>query len=726
MQRARSQVTLFILLTLGLLISNYSSAQISVEGIVTDTKGNALAGANVFVEGTYDGASSDIEGGFSFQTEPQDSARITIEYLGFESASRAVVLKNDQLDLEFKLKEKFNQLKAVTITAGAFEASDSKKAVALKPLDIVTTAGATGDIAGALQTLPGTTTVGESGRLFVRGGSADETQTYVDGMLVQEPYTRSAPNTAVRGRFNPFIFSGTTFTTGGYSAEYGQALSSVLLLDTKGLEEEDEWNLSLMTVGADVAGTKVWDRGSATATLSYIDLTPYMEIVPQNLDYHRLPSVLNASLSLRQKTGETGMVKVYGTQGNSRYGIYSKNPGEDHRSLISGGDDNTYLNATWRDIIATNWSLRTGVAYSHNESFTKVDDFDLVAKNSGEHIKSVATHTLNDKVSLKIGVDYFHRYRKESFGEVESYEFKYDRVGAFTEADVFITSDLALRAGVRGEYSPDSDQIKKSSSIAPRLMAAYRLGDNSQVSAAYGVFYQDTHPRTMLFSNRVGQERSEHLILNYQYMVARRTFRIEAYQKRYNDLVKYQLIEGQDHIYSNDGKGLARGVDIWWRDRKSIKNGDYWISYSYLDTERDYQDFPNSAVPSFAAEHSFSIVYKHWIQDWRSQVGCTFLHTSPRPYNDPNMAEFQSAEMDAVDQLNLNWAYLYRENVIFYAGVTNVLGQKQQYGYRFAETPDQDGIFAREAILPAADRFFFIGCFITFSKKDVNQLDKIN
>lgn len=81
--------------------------------------------------------------------------------------------------------------------------------------------------------------------------------------------------------------------------------------------------------------------------------------------------------------------------------------------------------------------------------------------------------------------------------------------------------------------------------------------------------------------------------------------------------------------------------------------------------------------------------------------------------------------MQADYPLNLNWSYLFREHVIFYAAVTNVLGQNRQFGYRFASEADQQGVFQSAPIRPAADRFIFIGCFITFSKDAKNQLDKI-
>lgn len=711
-----------------LTLSHAGFAQVSISGTVTDSKGETLIGANVFIVGSYDGASTDVDGKFLFKTEETESQELKVAYIGYEEKIIPVDLSNDISDLRIELSEKFNQLKAVRITAGSFEASDSKKAVALKPLDIVTTAGAVGDVVGALQTLPGTTTVGESGRLFVRGGSAEETQTYVDGMLVHEPYSRTGTNVAVRGRFNPFIFSGTVFTTGGYSAEYGQALSSVLVMETKGIELEDQWDLGIMSVGLDAAGTKVWEKGSVTGSIGYIDLTPYNNLVPQNLEFDRMPSVLNASLSFRQRTSKTGMLKLYGMQSNTDYGIYDPVPGESRKMLISGGDDNTYVNVTWRDIIAEKWTLRGGAAYSLNNEAREIDGVDFSERSEGQHLKAVAIHAPSEKVSIKIGTDLFLRSKEQSYGNdlIQQASFEDQKTGAFIEADVFLSSELAIRLGTRVEHNKGIASIKEETTIAPRLMAAYRLNDHSQVSLAYGRFYQDSDDMILLRAEESAQEQATHYILNYQYTVAKRTFRVEAYQKNYAELVKYQQDASDELQYTNSGDGYARGLDIWYRDRKSIKNLDFWLSYSFLDTKRDYRDYPETATPTFAAAHSLSLVSKRWIQDWRSQVGATFSYTAPRNYHDPNQGEFLSAKMDAVKQMNVNWAYLYRENVIFYTSVSNVLGQEVDYGYRFALSPDSDGVYAKTPIVPGAKRMYFLGCFITLSKKDVNQLEKLN
>jgi hypothetical protein len=108
-------------------------------------------------------------------------------------------------------------------------------------------------------------------------------------------------------------------------------------------------------------------------------------------------------------------------------------------------------------------------------------------------------------------------------------------------------------------------------------------------------------------------------------------------------------------------------------------------------------------------------------------IGTDFSYTSPRPYNDPNEDNFNSARMSSYQAMNMSWAYVFRNQIIFYGAVNNILGRQNQFGYRYSTLPGDNGKYAREAILPGATRFYLLGVFFTFSKdKTKNQLDKIN
>src|SRR5688572_30008859 len=253
----KTLVTLFFLTT-----ALQGSGQIKISGRISDERGEVIPGANVFLEDTYDGASSNVAGRFEFVTYEQGKRILVVKFVGYKDFSKEIQILHQDFVLDVILKETINELQAVTISAGAFTASEASRRTIFRALDIATTAGATADIAGALNSLPGTQKVGESGRLFIRGGDGNEVRTFIDGMVVLDAYSPTAPNTPSRGRFLPFMFKGMSFSTGGYSAEFGQALSSALVLESKDKAELIRTDFGILSVGGDVGHTQAWQKGS--------------------------------------------------------------------------------------------------------------------------------------------------------------------------------------------------------------------------------------------------------------------------------------------------------------------------------------------------------------------------------------------------------------------------------------------------------------------------------
>ncbi|MEC8832881.1 MAG: TonB-dependent receptor, partial [Bacteroidota bacterium] len=178
--------------------------------------------------------------------------------------------------------------------------------------------------------------------------------------------------------------------------------------------------------------------------------------------------------------------------------------------------------------------------------------------------------------------------------------------------------------------------------------------------------------------------------------------------------------------YDNMGNGYAKGVDVFWRDSKSIANLDYWVSYSFLDTQRDYQNFPQKATPNFAPKHNASLVTKYWVDKLRSQVGLSYSYGSGRPYHNPNSQGFMQEKTKSYNNLSFNWAYLIDQQKILYFSVSNLLSINNISNYQYANTPDMNGVFNRRAVTPPADSFFFVGFFWTISTdKKSNQLDNL-
>jgi outer membrane cobalamin receptor len=264
-------------------------------------------------------------------------------------------------------------------------------------------------------------------------------------------------------------------------------------------------------------------------------------------------------------------------------------------------------------------------------------------------------------------------------------------------------------------------------SVSPRASAAYKIDKNNQFSFAYGQFEQAPRADYLKYSNNFENEKTQHYILNYTYTKDASTLRAEVYYKGYNDLVKFDTPTPVfNSNYANSGFGYAKGLDVFWRENGRIKNLEYWISYSFIDTQRDYRNYSQEATPSFVAKHTGSVVTKYWISSLRSQLGLTYTFHSGRPFENPNTEGFLNERTKSFSNLNLGWAYLITPQKILYFSASNLLGTKNVFGYEYANAPDQQGVFQSRAIVPTASRFVFVGFFWTISSdKKTNQLNNL-
>jgi CarboxypepD_reg-like domain len=711
------------LLLIALIVSyKLLVAQVTIKGIVTDSNGKAIPGANVLIAESYDGTSSDNEGRFEFTTLEKGNQILLVRFVGFKESAIALDITDDVIELNVNLLEEISELQAVTITAGAFTASDVSRRTVFRALDIATTAGATADIAGALNTLPGTQKVAETGRLFVRGGDSNEARTFIDGLVVLDAYSPSAPNTPSRGRFLPFMFKGTSFSTGGYSAEYGQALSSALVLDSRDKAELQRTDFGILSVGGDFGHTQVWDRGSIGGKLQYTNLKPYTAIIRQETDWVDAPISFEGGVALRQQVGQSGLLKFYGNFNRSTFSLYQHDIDDYYKTYLLGLTNTyRYLNGSYKSTLNDNWSLKGGVSYTNLDNETVSDTSENRQSTNGVHVKAVTEGSVSDKVELKAGIETLvTNYRESSLRGEHLYSFEEIISSLFLETDIYFSNQFVVRIGSRVEHNALIDKF----SVDPRISLAHKLGSQGQLSLAYGKFRQSVKTDFLKMNADLRSEKADHFILNYQVIKDNKTFRVESFYKHYRNLVKFG--NTIDSPAGNEGRGDAKGFELFWRDNASIRSLDYWISYSFLDTKRDYLDYPVEATPSFASKHNFSIVAKYFVKEIKSQLGLTYSFTSGRPYNNPNAGTFNGMRTPNYSDLSFNWSYLPTTSVIIYWSCTNLLGRDNIFGYEYSTVQNQDGIFNGRPIRQAAPRFLFIGIFITISKdKTVNQLPNL-
>ena len=709
--------TIFFTFTL-YFFTTFVFSQNTLSGKVIDNKGKPVVGANIYIDGTYDGTSSNEIGEFSFTTTSSGNQTLVVSFLIFETYTALIDVANYQNQI-IKLRESVTALDAVIVTAGTMESGDKARVSVLKPLDIVTTAGSAGNIIAALQTLPGTNNVGEDGRLFVRGGEADETQTFVDGIRVAQPYGATTNNLPTRGRFSPFLFSGISFSTGGYSAEYGEALSSVLLLNTQDEPDQNKTDIALMTVGLGIGHTQKWKKSSLSVNTAYIDLAPYQVAIPQDVDWNKAFQSLSGE-SVYRYNFNNGIFKLYAAFDASRFDLNQENINAVAKTRVNLNNNNLYINSSYKGNLWGNWQMTTGLSFGFGQNKIKLDSNNLDNTENAAHLKFKLRKSFSDRFKLSFGTDYFVTQFDEKYADFNSNDYNSNIAAFYTEADIFFSKKVAAKVGVR----LSNNDLLNETALSPRISMAYKVAKYSQFSLAYGDFTQMPNANYLKYSNshQFESEKAAHYILNFQYSRNKKTFRAEGYYKSYDNLVKYNDLKQ----YNNNGSGYAKGIDLFWRDGSTIKNLEYWLSYSYIDTERDYKDFPKQVTPSFVADHTISFVTKYWISDWKSQIGFTHNFSTGRPYNNKNEKEFMNSKTKSFNNLSFNWAYLLSQQKILYFSVSNVLGTQNVFGYEYAQNPDANNVYKRREITPTADRFFFLGFFWTISdnKKD-NQLNNL-
>ena len=711
-----------------------ASGQTVLKGKVINSRKEPVV-ASIRLKFSEIGTATDSSGIFSLSTDKKGNIVLLISAIGYTPAEVDVKPGDVPVFLTIEMKSEPGNLgEVIVIGAGSFEASDKAKGAALTPMDAMTVAGNGGDIANSLRALPGSQQIGEKEGLFVRGGTGEEAKQFVDGALLKNPNYTSVPGMMQPARLNPFLFKGILFSTGAYSALYGQAMSSALILETVDLPDESAASLHIfpMVAGAGFQNLAKDKRSSYGINAQWGNSQLYNRIINVKPDFFYGPEYISGDANFRTKTGKHGMLKFYTNYGYDRTGVRS--PDLDSANLLSSYQSkgtNIYSNLSYRDQLNSNWKIDAVLAYNYaytnmqnrllDEGKNKIilPEFPYNQKNQDINTHSdfgqarvVFTRTFRRRQALRFGAEYF--YDKEGNGINDTLNKLTDHlVAAFAEQDVYIAKNIAARIGLRAEYSSFSDRAM----IAPRLGLAYRFKDGSQLNMAYGIFYQKPDVIYLLQNNNLDFSNAQHYILNYQKKAGNRLFRVEAYYKLYKKLVS------TTGTTTNDGDGYARGFELFFRDKKTFKNFDYWISYTYLDTKRKFLDYPYALRPGFSTPHTASIAIKRFFQDINLNVNLSYTLATGRPYyliqtgNTGESSIKDKGTTNSYSGLNMSFAYLFTmfkkwKNKDFSGiglGMNNIFGRQQVFGYNYS----YDGRNKAPITLPAARTFYF-GLFMSF------------
>jgi len=710
----------------------------AIKGKVTTTKDTPLHLAHVMVKGSTMGAATDQQGRFQFRADTTGAVVITASMVGYQTVEKEVTFqKGKTVELNFDLPIEKVSIGEATVTASAFTTGEVE-GVTLSPTEVVTTPGAAADIFRALKTFPGVSNIDNGSGLFVRGGDVSEVSFILDQASVVHPYKYESPTGGVFGTIPPFLVSGTYFSTGGFSAKYGNALSAVLAMESKGMPETIQLDANVGLAALSAGGSvpvipgKLGVRFSGNRSLTHF----MFEVNGKAEVFQQAPMGRDGNLSLIAKPYKGTTIKLFNYVNTSRVGVRVPRPS--FEGTFHSEEQNRLHNLQWKQLWG-NWLLKTSLSVNRYQKSQQFGGLDMDEEDRTYKVRSDLEFSGMNGVTWYAGMEWM-RYGNRFTGLVPTNDeildpsadlqpldenFTTQRLGGYVEAEYQLLPGLKLQTGLRTDYENNSEDW----TLDPRMSLRYQVDSYHRIRLAVGRYHQYAEP--FQYNNSTGNsgldvQQAWHYIAGYELKKELYHLRVEGYYKSYDDLI----IKSEQQNLSNKGYGEAYGADFFFKYSDFLKtpfNG--WISYSFLRSKRlhprqlahGYQyEYASSA---FDITHNLNVVAKARIigmlsggATYRFSTGQPFtpvVNSEPtsRGYHLPIEGHVHSQRLPNFHRLDLNLSYYWipREDwsVTFYASVSNVLNRKNVMDYTYNNDYSQ-----RKPVYSDYSRFVYAGVTI--------------
>jgi len=685
-------VLIFLLLPL-ICLAGLMNKSTVIKGKVVNQKNEPLAFANIFLKGRMEGTISNESGEFFFKTSATGKITLICTYIGYRKFEKQLELKSGTT-LEFAIKLKQEQIKGeqVMITASAFTAAD-EEGVTLTAMDVIRTPGAAADLFWAIKSFPGLQQVDEGAGLFVRGGDVSENVVLLDGAIINHPYKYESPTGGFFGTFSPFLLKGTFFSSGGFSAQFGNALSGALSMESFDFPSQRQMGIGIglaaesiflsMPVAKNKFGFSLSGNRSNTKMM--------FELNDNQKDFSKYPWSYDINLNAVYKMNSNSKLKFFIYRENDKVGVEVDDP--DYNTHFHGSTSNQLYNMRYTSLIKNKFLIQANVAFNNFLRQANLGLMDIDITDRLYQSKITAEREILDGATFRSGLA-LYRYQTLIYGTVPADELDLspqatikkvdtdyisDRAVQFVEFEFFAPLGIKVINGLRGEY----ESVTKKYQIDPRISLLYALNAHSNLTASWGIFHQ--YPDPSRYDPYVGNPKlssmnAKHYILGYAFQKDNKIFRLEAYYKKYENL----LLENNKINYSNEGHGYAAGIDVFAKNSFGPISG--WCSYSWLKARRKWMDLPVLASPYFDITHNFSVVLNIDLSK-NITIGSSYRYATGKPYT-AAPKKYHEARVPSYQKLDLTFSYLHSffENnlTVFYFSFSNILDRINIFDYRYS------------------------------------------
>jgi hypothetical protein len=507
------------LLLIGLLFSVSASAQSLTGRVVDAVTQEALPGANVAVLGAdgavLGGAATALDGTYQVADLPPGTYRVRASFVGYDPQIRTdvVVQPSRSTFLLFELREAALEGGEVVVRAGFFDdAPDAPvSAQTLGPEEIRRTPGGQNDISRSLLALPGVTSgVDTRNDLLVRGGGPSENAYFVDGIEVPQINhfaTQGAAGGAL-GLLNVDFIREATFYTGGFPVRYGDAASSVLVIENR--PGSPETLAGDITVGASETALSL--DGSATERLNWTFSArrSYLQFLFQLLELPIRPAYWDFQSRVEWTATQNDRFVFFGLGAIDDFDLVPPDDGDfegtETAARVLDNDQRSYtVGTSWRRLVPGGF-FTTAVSRSYQDfAFADVDEDgrDLLSNDAEEgawRLRTDGDLRLSHTFTLGVGGGVSRETIETAFFQRATPATPFDEDLRFaTDLGLWkgfgyaqlttrlLRDRLALTAGLRADAT---DFLDQTAVVSPRVSATVDLTDRWEVSAAVGRFTQ--------------------------------------------------------------------------------------------------------------------------------------------------------------------------------------------------------------------------------------------
>lgn len=701
LKKCQFPFSLFFLLIINTAVFSQASQTATVRGFVySEDDGEPILFTNVYLAGTTYGAATDVNGYYNITRIPSGNYTLTVSYLGYDTLRREISLRPGQiLTKNLYLKQSSLLLESFSVSAEriASQTETQTSVVKISPRQIrqLPSVGGQPDLAQYLQVLPGVIFTGDQGgQLYIRGGSPIQNKVLLDGMIIYNPFH----SIGLFSVFDTDIIRNADIFTGGFGAEFGGRISSIMNITTRdGNRTRYSGKVGFNTFGGNLLlEGPLGKRGENNmSNSSFIFSAKNSYLKESSKIFYSYIDTAGLPFNYTDFYGKTSFIAPNG----SRLNLFGFNFHDNvsYRGFSDFEWNNMGVGANFILVPeATTTVIRGTFAYSDYKISLKEGDLPpRTSEINGFNMGLNFTYYLGED-NLDYGIEMLG-FRTD-FNFFNALNRKIEVVQNTTEMALYAKykmtiGRLLLEPSFRAHYYASLSTL----SPEPRLAAKYNLTDDIRLKFAGGLYSQNLISATSdrdvvnlfygflsgpdnLQNTFDGEDvthnlqKSSHLIAGLELDIVRNlSINLEGYFKDFPQLT----ILNRDKVFDDTGEnweipdrlkkdfiietGTAKGIDLSLR--YELRNLYIWAVYSltYIDRFDGIYEY----VPHYDRRHNMNFVgtyvfgsKKEWEFSARWNLGSGFPFTKTKGYYE---------SLDFSDGINTDYTSANGEIGVLYA-----------------------------------------------------------